>query len=121
MKRPRGREGKKANHDRKWLIQIRTNTRGWTTVEYVGTKSGKIIVRLSDGQLVRRHLNQVRYGVPKRVPHENPLKRKSNKKYKTKKKRKKLRKPPRRSKKKFIPKRKRKFDVDSIRLFQTDN
>lgn len=81
---------KRDNHKYKQLIQIRTNARGWTTVEYLGNKNGKIVVRLSDGQIVHRHFKQVKFGVAKKVSRKNPVKQKSNKKYRTKKKRNKI-------------------------------
>jgi hypothetical protein len=82
MTKKRSKRGKENNQNYKKLVQIRTNSHGWTTVEFIGFKNGKIVVKMSDGQIIHRHLNQVKYGVAQRIRRKNPLKKKSDKKYK---------------------------------------
>jgi hypothetical protein len=58
------------NKKKKWktFIQIRTNKRKWTIVEFIGTtKSGRLIVKMESGEIVKRKNSHVRWGVPRFV------------------------------------------------------
>lgn len=101
MTKKGSRRGKRGSHSFKRLVQIKTNSHGWTTVELLGFKNGKIVIRMSDGQTVHRHLNQVKYGVAQRITKKNPLQKKSDKKYKNSKYKHKLSKGKKRNKLSF--------------------
>lgn len=101
MTKKRSRRGKKDNRSYKRLIQIKTNSNGWTTVELLGFKNGKIVVRMPDGQTVYRHLRQVKYGVAQRVEKKGSSENKDGKKYKNSKYKHKISKGKRKDKKSF--------------------
>ena len=71
-------------------VEVKTNSNGWTVVEYVGPwDNSRVLIRMPDGQIIKRKRKNIR-GVTKLVPQSSTLKSKYWKQFKTKKKRKRV-------------------------------
>ncbi len=110
LKNTRGnmKKRKKYRKKRKYFIEILSNKRGWTKVEFLGyTKSGKIIIKYKDKSIVKRKAVRIRWVVTKRVSSYLHTDKSWGSDFKTKKKRRKkskMGKPKKQSKLKVLKK-----------------
>lgn len=82
---------KRRKGPKKKFIQIKNSNGKWVTVQLLKEEKGKILVRMKDGQVIRRHAKRIRLFVQKRVNVEKSdgTRTRRTKQFKTKKKSKK--------------------------------
>lgn len=59
--------GKKKKKKWKKLVEIKTNKKGWHVVELLKIlKGGKVLLKLSSGETIRRHTRKLRWHINKK-------------------------------------------------------
>lgn len=89
---------KKKKKKQKWIIEIKTGSRGWQRVHLLSlNKGGTMTVKFTSGEIVTKKIQHVHWGKTQRIV--NPSKDNGRKKYRylrSKKKRNKAQKPKKR-------------------------